>query len=182
VVALYKAMPLVLVRRLIRAKGDAVERELFAEFNEAEQRMYASLVATAWVPVEFATKLYVLAAPMLYPNEPRPLRLLGADLAKDNFKGVFRFVLRVVSAETLMEKTSMLWRSFHDQGQATLKREGPQLVRFEVHGYPSLPEPMRESIAGWLSQAVEFTGAKDVRVMRAGSVGDVWAWTIHWRE
>jgi len=178
---LYKAMPLVLVRRWIRAKGDDVERELLAELNEAEQQTYASLVATAWVPVEFATKVYVIAAPLLYPNESRPVRLLGRDLAKDNFKGVFRFVLRVVSAETLMEKTSTLWRSFHDQGQATLKREGPQFVRFEVRGYPSLPEAMRESIAGWLGQAVELTGATDVRVMRANSHEDGWAWTIHWR-
>ncbi len=178
---LYKAMPLVLVRRWVRAKGDAVERALIDGLNEAEQQTYASLVATAWVPVEFATKVYVLAAPVLYPEDPRPLRQLGRDLAKDNFKGVFRFVLRVVSVETLMEKTSTLWRSFHDQGQATLRREGEHLVRFELRDYPGLPEPMRESIAGWLTQAVELTGAKDVRVNRAGSDGDVWAWMIHWR-
>ena len=140
-----------------------------------------ALTTTGWVPVEFATKVYGVAAPLLYPNQTRPLRLLGRDLAKDNFKGVFRFVLRVVSAETLMEKTSTLWRSFHDHGQATLTREGPQFVRFEVRGYPSMPEPMRESITGWLAQAVELTGAIEVRVMRANGNEDGWGWTIHWR-
>ena len=178
---LHKALPMVLMRGWLRAKGDGVERALIAQFNEAEHQTYASLVATAWVPSEFVTKFYLLAAPLLYPNEPRPLRLVGADVAKENFKGVFRFVLRIVSVETLIEKTGMLWGSFHDEGQARVTREGTHAVRFEVRDYANFPEPIREATAGWIAQAIELTGAKDVRVTRTGFDGDGFAWMIHWR-
>jgi len=60
-------------------------------------------------------------------------------------------------------------------------REGTHAVRFEVRDYANFPEPIREATAGWIAQAIELTGAKDVRVTRTGFDGDGFAWMIHWR-
>lgn len=177
----YKGMALVLLRQWIRAAGPDVERRVLEQLTPDEQAVYASLVATAWVPVELATKLYVVASPLLYPKDPRPLRQVGRDLARENLRGVFRFVVRVISVQTLMDKTASLWRSFHERGVARTVRESERTIRFEVTDYPELPERMRETIVGWLGQAIELTGAQNVRVVKSDDDPHVWAWTATWR-
>lgn len=177
----YKGMALVLVRQWIRAADPDVERRVLEALTPEERIAYASLVATAWVPVELATNLYVVASPLLYPKEPRPLRQIGRDLARQNLGGVFRFVVRVISVQMLIEKTASLWRSFHDRGEATVTRESDRLFRFEVTDYPELPERMRETIVGWLGQAVELTGAQNVRVVKSDTDPERWSWTVTWR-
>jgi len=177
----YKGMALVLLRQWIRAAGPDVERQVLEQLTPEEQIAYASLVATAWVPVELATKLYVVASPLLYPKDPRPLRQVGRDLARENLGGVFRFVVRVISVAMLVDKTASLWRSFHDRGAARAIREADHMIRFEVTDYPELPERMRETIVGWLAQAIELTGAKNVRVVKSDDDPRTWTWTATWR-
>lgn len=177
----YKGMALVVTRQWIRAAGSDIEKRVLEALTPEERTTYDSLVATAWVPVEVATALYVAAAPLLYPKDPRPLRQIGRDLARQNLSGVFRFVVRVISVQMLVEKTASLWRSFHDQGTATAVREADRTLRFEVTGYPDLPERMRETIVGWLGQAVELTGAQNVRVVKIDDDPQRWTWTVTWR-
>jgi hypothetical protein len=154
---------------------------VLAELTPEEQSRYATMVATAWVPVEFATKLYVLAAPLLYPGDPTPVRHLGRDLADENLRGVYRFVVRFVSVPTLIEKSATLWRTFHEQGTAHCVRVSDHALRFEVEGYPELPERMRETISGWTARAVELTGAKNVRVVKSDNDPACWTWALNWR-
>lgn len=179
--AQYKGMPLVIVRQWLRSKEANVERTFLELLTPEEQQRYASVVATSWVPVEFATKVFVSAAPLLFASDVRPVRRLGQELAKENFKGVFRYVLRAVSAETLIDKTAMLWRAFHDTGHASSQREGSHQVRFVVTGYPDLPERMRESVVGWLLEAVEMTGVTNVRVIKTDDNKEAWGWVVNWR-
>lgn len=177
----YKGMALVVVRQWVRAADPDAERRLLEALTAEEQRIYASLVATAWVPVEFATSFYVAAAPLLHPKAPRPLLQIGRDLARENLRGVFRFVLRIVSQQMLMEKTASMWRTYHDRGRATVVAEGPCKLRFEVTDYPGLPERMRETIAGWIAQAIELTGVDNVRVVKSDDDRNRWVWTATFR-
>lgn len=177
----YKGMALVVVRQWVRAAGPETERRLLDALTSEERVVYASLVATAWVPVEFATSFYVAAAPLLYPTIPRPLLQIGRDLARENLRGVFRFVIKIMSQQALMARAAALWRSFHDRGTASVVREGPFKLRFEVVGYPGLPERMRETISGWFVQALELTGAENARVVKSDDDAERWAWTATWR-
>ncbi len=47
--------------------------------------------------------------------------------------------------------------------------------------YPELPERMRETIVGWLGQAVELTGAQNVAVVKSDTDPERWTWTVTWR-
>ena len=102
-------------------------------------------------------------------------------LTKQDKTDVEDIVLRVVTVQMLVEKTAALWRSFHDQGTARAVREAHRTLRFEVTGYPDLPERMRETIVGWLGQAVELTGAQNVRVVKFDDDPELWTWTVTWR-
>ncbi len=175
----YKGHALVIVRRWIRAAGPDAERRLLAGLTEDHRNRYLELVATAWVPVDFANELYTAAAPILYPTDPRPLRRIGAEIARENLGGVLRFVLRVLAVETLVEKTAAVWGRFHDTGTAvTLRRD--RSIELQVTGYPELPERIRETIVGWLAQAVELSGAKHVAVIKNDDPKR-WTWTLTWR-
>lgn len=79
------------------------------------------------------------------------------------------------------DKTASLWRSFHDPGSAIATREAERRIRFEVTDYPELPERMRETIVGWLGQAVELTGAQNVAVVKSDTDPERWTWTVTWR-
>ena len=49
--------------------------------------------------VGLADQLYAAAAPLLHPRAAYPARLLGTDLAHDHLRGIYRFALRVMTAE-----------------------------------------------------------------------------------
>lgn len=172
-------MPLVAVRRWVREAGQ--EERLVAALTPQEHASYRSLVATSWVPVETATKIYVIAAPLLYPSDPAPLRRVGRELARDNFRGVFRYLAQLSSVDGLVGKTAFLWRAFHDQGEASSERAGERHLRFVVSGYPGLPERMRETICGWLAHATELTGATSVSVTKSDEAELRYFWAVTWR-
>lgn len=172
-------MPLVAVRRWVREAGQ--EERLAAALTPQENSIYRSLVATSWVPVEAATRIYVVASPLLYPSDPAPLRRVGRELARDNFRGVFRYLAQLSSVEGLVNKTAFFWRAFHDQGDAVSERAGERHLRFSVSGYPNLPERMRETICGWLAQATELTGASHVSVTKSDEAEQRYFWAVTWR-
>jgi len=175
----YKGMPLVAVRRWLREAG--VEDRCLSALTPEDQALYRGLVATSWVPVESATRIYVAAAPLLFPGDPAPLRRVGRELAKDNFRGVLRYLMQLMSVEALLGKTALLWKVFHDQGEARASTTGERRAQLEVVGYPGLPERMRETICGWLAQAIEQTGAGNVSVTKSEGPDGRLLWVATWR-
>jgi hypothetical protein len=175
----YKGMPLVLVRQW--AAQARVEGKLYEGLSPEDQRQLRIVMATSWVPVELATRVFLVAAPLLFAADPAPLRRLGRELAADNFRGVFRYVAQLSSVEGLLNRTALFWRAYHDQGQAQAHRVHERLVRFEVTGYPGLPERMRETICGWLAHAIELTGATQVSVTKSDENEQIYRWAVSWR-
>ena len=176
----YKGTPLVHIRQWLRAAPDKAEQRVLDALTPEDRAAYQSVVATAWVPVDVATRIYVAAAPVMHPGEPTPLRTLGRALATEMLGGVFRFLVRLVSVESLMDRTAVLWRNFHDLGTARTVRLADNRVILEVVDHPLLPDRMQEVISGWIAQAVELTGAKNVLVAREGNAS-CWKWVISWR-
>jgi len=175
----YKGAPVVALRRWVRA-APGVEERLIATLTPEQRKSWEALTASTWLPVEFVTHLYATAAPLLYPAEAQPVRRLGRELARDTFGGWLSFVIRVFSAESLVEKTAQVWGRFHDAGKATGTRTGERRMLLTVEEYPDLPERMRESISGYLAQAIEMTGAAGVTVVPRAD-GPRWLWEIQWR-
>jgi len=178
--AQYKAMPLVVMRRSIRERSPDVEQALRDALGPDERAIYDTLVATAWIPLQLADRLYAVGAPLLYPSDPSPLQRVGRDLARENLSGVYRFVVRMLSVPTLVEKAATLWRNFHDTGVASIAHASPTSACFEVREHPTLPPHLRETVSGWIAQAVEMTGAQNVRVIAEGDPA-CWTWSITWR-
>lgn len=177
----YKGIGVVFVRSRLREAGDTVERTVVAQLTANERDVYASAMATEWVAIEVASRLFELAAPVLHPGKPMALRLIGRDLARDNMNGVYRALLRVMSVEFVLSQSARLWGTYHRHGLARLDRVGPREVDFVVREYPRLPERFRECMCGWVGGTLELVGAKHAVVTKTDDDPNEWHWRIRWQ-
>jgi hypothetical protein len=176
---LYKAASCVSARAWIREKP-GLEARLLGELTNPQATCWMSLVATEWIDVVMATHFFDVASRLLFPEDPLPVRRLGREMADDHLKGVYRFMVRLASPETVLDQTGKLWDRYHDTGTARLDRLGDRSARLIVTAYPGLPERMRENIAGYCGRAIELTGADNVRCMKGGTPEE-WQWNVTWK-
>ena len=177
----YKGVAIVCIRSALRNAGPVAEQSVLMQMSESERREYDDATASQWVSIAFATRLFELAAPVLYPGKPLALRQIGRDIARDNMRGVYRVFLRVVSPTFLLEQTARVWSTYHRHGKAHIEHHSDREVTLVVEGYPQLPERMREGICGWIAEALELTGAKHVIVSRQDDEPDAWKWRTRWQ-
>jgi hypothetical protein len=166
---------------LVRAQGPEAEASLLVQLTAEEQKQYQQVVATDWIPIEFITRLFEAAAPVVYPGKQQGLRLIGRDLAIDNLRGVYRYVARILTVPFLLEQGATFWRTYHRHGTGHVERLEPKHVQFVVEGYPRLPERFRECMCGWIIGAVEVCGGKSAIVKQEGDDPEAWRWDVRWR-
>ena len=65
-----KGMHVVSVGRLLQAA--AREDAVVAQLEPEDAELYRGTLAVAWVSIDFIARLFEVAAPALYPGEPRP--------------------------------------------------------------------------------------------------------------
>jgi Protein of unknown function (DUF2378) len=178
--AAIKATPLVLVRQLLRDKSREAEEAVVQHLTAEERHLFESFVATDWLPVPFASKVYDLGSRALYPGDPAPLRRMGREVSSANIRGVYRFMMRALSESFLLQQTARLWRTYHATGEARTERVSKNQVDLIVSDYPELTTAVREVVMGYLSDLVASAGAKDVRVTVRVD-GSTSIWSIYWR-
>src|SRR5882672_3985987 len=120
--AAIKATPLVYVRQLLRDKGREAEEAVTSGLTVEERRLFESFVATDWLPVPFASRVYDLGSRVLYAGDPAPLRRMGREVSRANIRGVYRFMMRGLSESFLLQQTARLWHTYHATGEARTQR------------------------------------------------------------
>lgn len=174
----YKAASLVTVRQWLRERG--LEEAFLASLPPDSVEPYRKLAASDWIPVSLAERVYASAAPLLHPKAAFPARLLGADLARDHLRGIYRFALRVMTVQFAMEQTARLWRMYNDTGSLSIVSSGPRSSRGLLTGYPGYPPSVRDTLAGYIGGTIEVTGANQVHVS-VEVQGDEVAFLVTWR-
>ncbi|MBX7193652.1 MAG: DUF2378 family protein [Sandaracinaceae bacterium] len=177
----YKGVGVVFVRTQLREAGASAERAVTTQLTDEELRTYTTTTASSWVPIEHVARMFDLAAPVLHPGKPLPLRLLGRELARDNLRGVYRVLLRVMSVEFVISQSARLWGTYHRRGAARLVRVAPREVDFVVSDYPRLPERFRECMCGWIVGTLELVGAQKPLVTKIDDDPSAWHWHIRWQ-
>ena len=177
----YKGVGVVFVRKQVRALGPSQRERFYAQLTDAERACLDDTLATHWVPVEHAGRLFEVLGKIAYADAPSPLREVGRQLAGHDLGGVYRLLVRITSVRFLLSQHARLWSVYHRQGEATVAEERPKAASLRISGHPSLPASFRVAMAGWLIGAVERCGGKDVVVDHDPDLAPPWRFDIRWR-
>ncbi len=142
---------------------------------------FERVVATDWIPVGDVAAIYSVAARLLHPGRARPVHALGRDLARMHLTGIYRVILRLVTAETLLGQSGRLWSTYNAKGRLVVVDASERAMDLVLLDYPDYPAVVRESLSGYIAGAAELTGATDVRVVHGESDPARWTYDVRWR-
>ncbi len=176
----YKGVGVLFVRSQVRELPPSA-RERFLEALSPDGRdCFERAVATQWVPVELATECFEALAEVAYAASPDPMRAVGVALARNDLRGVYRFLVRLATVKFLLQQHTKLWSTYHREGEAQLESRGDRAVQVKIVGHPRLPRGFRECLAGWLEGALQVCGARDIVVKHDVTRPPPWAFDINW--
>ncbi len=170
------------LRSLFKQSGQEKEQQFLAGLSGEESDLYHNASPVAMVPLEIATKLYALAAPLLFPGESRPLVQFGELAARNNIKSFHQFLLRFTDIPFITSQAAKIWSLHNDQGVAKAESfKDEKRVVFTIRNFPGLPAPYREMLCGYTAGLVKMSGAKMVAVRHSDSDPMAWQWIITWQ-
>jgi hypothetical protein len=177
--AKYKAALILLIHKWFSQKGQHAESAFLKRLTPAEADAYKNAKPITWLPDLQAASILHKAAQSLFPEEKRPLFRLGREEAMDNLRGIYKIFAKIASVQMMTQQVAKIWRVYHDQGRAwaTLSENQTEGM-VVVEGYPEFPKESREVFAGFISGAVEVSGAKDAGVRADETDPASWKWTV----
>ncbi len=187
----YKATSLVFLRRFLHERTPESAKGL-ALLTDDERQALAETVATEWVGIHFASRVYVAAAAAISDDLVGGLREAGRRIAHDTLGGPYALVMRVMSVAFAVRSSARMWSLYHRVGRVVVDdkvtvtdndntRQGKgQVVRFTVHDYPHMPAEMREAMAGWIVGLAEICGESTPQVLTSGTVREGFTFHCTW--
>jgi hypothetical protein len=175
-----RGMNIISLRKVFEKAGKEKENQFLSQLSPELYKIYKMTMATSWNSENLAVELYQEAVRVLFPDQPKSLRLLGKNMAEITYSGIYRFILRIPSIPFVMKRVAHLWRDHHDTGQGTIEDYTGKSLCFYVRGFPELLTEIREVICGHIQVLAERTGAKNVQVVIEDENPEAWCWKVHW--
>lgn len=121
------------------------------------------VLATEFVPVSLLNQITEAAA--REKGEPVELfaRRAGRFGARDAVNTVMRFLLRVFTPDSLIQKGAAVWKSVYDRGELEAIREPGTRARVILHDFPSEPAGCAR-ITGWIEEMTAMTKVSNISV------------------
>jgi hypothetical protein len=151
----------------------------------ADQRKYFSghVLAHELIPLSIVNTFTEYAAQA--KNEPLKAfaRRAGRYGAEIGLKTVYKFVLLVLSIDSVLKKAPLMWTRVYDGGVINVE-SGDGRARITATEFPSHPAVCGR-ITGWFELIGERAGAKDMRVVHDSCVaegGKACHWSATWKS
>ncbi|MCD4813597.1 hypothetical protein K8S19_07895 [bacterium] len=175
-----KGTDVVALRKLFAGVGeeklDAFREKLAPELFS----VFENIIHTSWTPIQEQTDIYEAAARVLFPGDPERMHTLGKAMAARSYSTVYKLFLRIPTIQFVLSRVAIMWRSYHDKGEATVEGFENNQGIFIVRKYPDLPRKMRVVIGGHLEILLELTGAKNIKILVRDNDPDAWHWDCLW--
>lgn len=104
----------------------------------------------------------------------------GAELG---LKSVYKFMMMLMSIESVLKKAPFMWSRVYDSGVMKVTT-GKNTARITVEEFPGEPA-VCSRITGWFEVIGEKAGAKDLRTIHTSCVGEggsLCSWDFTWRD
>jgi len=179
--ALAKVVAVIYLRDLIKANGEAMADKFLKILSSEERKMFQTMMPITKFPIEQITRFYELAMPLLFPDKSlsEGLRQFGFQNAQSDMKGIYRFILKFLSLETVIKQAATIWKIYHDKGKASVQLVTSKNVIFIVEDYPEIPKNFREVLNGYIAGLITLAGEKGINVVRNDADPNAWKWVIN---
>ncbi len=177
-----KGTAFVTIRAELKKTGPQSEEKMRALLSEKEWNIFQSIMPVSWIPVDIGGRIAEAAAKALFPGDPKGIWKMAKICGKDNIKGIYRPLIRILSVPYIGSKAAGLWKIYYDQGENKVLEvnENEKYIVFGVTGNPTIPASLREFIGGFVAGMFELTGARNVSSQIIDIDPEHWKWRIYW--
>jgi hypothetical protein len=163
-------------------QGPDTEKKFMETLSPELLDMYRRLAPNQWFSITQTLDLEEAMAKFIFPEEPEATNLckLGSFMAKLDLNGLTKLLLKVTSVAYAVQQATVIWHSYHDQGEPFVQQHGKNHLRFLVFDYPDLPPRYSMVLAGWIQGLLEICGAKHTKVTLRQAIPHI-AFDIRWK-
>jgi hypothetical protein len=161
--------------------GPDTEKKFIETLSPELADLYRRLVPDQWLSLAQTVALAEAAAEFLFPEHADTQRIckLGVLAAKLDLNGLEKLLLKVASVPYAIQQATVIWHTYHDQGEPFVEKPGKKHLRFLIFDYPALLPAYRVLVAGWIKGLLEICGAKNPSVTLLQTTPHI-AYDIHW--
>jgi hypothetical protein len=134
---------------------------------------YGQIVASGWYPVSWHRALHQAAQ-----GEARRgasfAREIGHATARDDFRGIYRWVASLLSPETMVKQAARVFGNYFKNAELVVVEASPGRAQLAFRACHGFDHNLWENVLGGIEAALEVAGATDVvlTVKRGGQDGD----------
>ena len=145
-------------RFLEQQYGRDALRDVLRACSAPVRERYTSASSLEWHPLEELIELVQIADDTLGRGDGKLAEHAGAEAARANTKGLFRFVAHVATPEFLMRRIAGMWRQFNDAGSMELLDIDDYACEIEVKDVPDPHAIFCAMLTGWIAEVTRAVG------------------------
>jgi hypothetical protein len=162
-------------------KDPELEQKFLVGLSPEDQTTYQKTFPVSWIPMETASRLYEKAAALMYPGDSKGVQMLGIDLAKEGLSGIQKLFMSIITINFLVRQAARIYSNYIDQGQLLAEPvPGEKKIYLSLDNDPEMPHAIREKVNGFVWGAMEYAGAKNIKITRDDSNPMMWKWEVTW--
>lgn len=170
------------IRQYVRDRfGSEGEGKLLENLPPEAADTYLNAVAHGWYPTEHSRVLMEAVFEMAN-REEGAMREIGAIQARNDVKGIVRFLVLFTTPHQLVRRASKMWSQYLTVGALNYEKVTPNSCEIVRTGYNN-GELDCLMVTGFTRELAGFTGARNVEATETECVnkgGRVCRWKISW--
>lgn len=149
--------------------GDGASRRVLDALDPAiRDALSGAVLGASWYPVRYQAALQDAVRTVLGAGSLDANKRVGRQAALDDFRGVYRIFLPLLTWDLLWASLSRAWLRYNSCGDVIVEDRQARSAICKVRGVDGYTEPMWSAIAGRLQGIIELAGGRDVRVRITG--------------
>jgi hypothetical protein len=177
----YKATDMNFIKDRFRQMDSNATNAFLQELSEDEKEIYNRMLPVSWLPVQAAMQIDRKALPYLYPETEQTIHRFGNDIAFYDFKGMYRYLIKVLTPRYVISIAAKIWKTFNKRGIAKSEiSPNKNQAAFFVENFDDIPADYCEYITGYIQGVIELAGATGVHVTFDSQSKPIFTWHITW--
>lgn len=175
------------IQKFVRDKFDDRYDQFITALSSESRRIYSeAILATEWYDLEVG----VIAptrqiATLFYGGDFKKAALESGEFsAYTSLTGVYKVFVMISTPQFMMARASKILRSFYDPSQIEVVESGEKFMKLHLTEMDMASEVVELRIAGWIQQALQICGCKDVEVRFVQSFShgdDITEYEVVWK-